>query len=116
MHDSPIRTKVRIVNPLFKSANPSAHPGGFLGDINPNSEEVFSNAMIETGFAEIRSRAPWPAEAGEKNTAGPSKDAAQPETVRFQGMRMGYFCVDKDTKEGDFVLNQIVTLKEDTGK
>ena len=127
---SPIRTKVRIINPLFKSANPSAHPNGFLSDINPNSEEVFPSAMVETGFEEIRRRAPWPAEAGEKDTttsldhhdatgrvAGTAKSGLpRPETVRFQGMRMGYYCVDKDSTGDDIVLNQIVTLKEDGGK
>ena len=73
--------------------------------------------MIETGFEEIRRRAPWPAEAGEKgNESGGA--VAGPETVRFQGMRMGYFCVDRDSSVGmeGVVLNRIVSLKEDTGK
>ena len=73
--------------------------------------------MIETGFEEIRRRAPWPAEAGEKGSDSEGV-AAGPETVRFQGMRMGYFCVDKDSSAGmeKVVLNRIVSLKEDTGK
>ena len=68
--------------------------------------------MIEVGFQEIRRRAPWPAEAGEKN----DHESAGPETVRFQGMRMGYFCVDKESEGDKLVLNRIVSLKEDTGK
>ena len=90
--------------------------------------------MVETGFFEIRDRAPWPAEAGEKadliaSTVDESRNneneervrhgrirKPRPETVRFQGMRMGYFCVDKDTKHDDIILNRIVTLKEDSGK
>lgn len=141
-HHSPIKAEVRIINPLFKSDNPAAHPEGFLKDINPDSEEIFPNAMIETGFEEIRRRAPWPAEAGEKATADEAKmheehaksdaslmqgnveadggdsvkPAARPETVRFQGMRMGYFCVDKESSAEKLVLNRIVSLKEDTGK
>ena len=73
--------------------------------------------MIETGFEEIRRRAPWPAEAGEKGSESDGV-AAGPETVRFQGMRMGYFCVDRDSEAGvdGVVLNRIVSLKEDTGK
>ena len=110
-HHSPITAEVRIINPLFKSNNPAAHPEGFLADINPSSEEIFPNAMLETGFEEIRRRAPWPAEAGEKNG-----DAVGPETVRFQGMRMGYFCIDKESDGKKVVLNRIVSLKEDTGK
>lgn len=52
-----------------------------------------------------------------------------PENIRFQGMRVGYFAVDRESKlgcvdtdkpgraEGDkIVLNRIVALKEDTGK
>ena len=128
---SPIHTKVRVINPLFRSANPSTHPNGFLSDINPFSEEVFPSAMIETGFEEIRRRAPWPAAAGEKEATFSSQNqgAAEadanathsgsggpPETVRFQGMRMGYFCIDKDSQADETILNQIVSLKEDAGK
>ena len=150
-HHSPIHAEVRLINPLFKSDNPAAHPEGFLKDVNPDSEQIFPNAMVETGFAEIRQRAPWPAEAGEKKNdearmleehaksdASTMPDvaddvdhhggadlvvkaaapAARPETVRFQGMRMGYFCVDVESGGGDgkLVLNRIVSLKEDTGK
>ena len=109
---SPITAEVRVINPLFKSDNPAAHPAGFLTDINPSSEEIFPDAIIEVGFREIRRRAPWPAEAGEKN----DHESAGPETVRFQGMRMGYFCVDKESEGDKVVLNRIVSLKEDTGK
>ena len=126
-HNSPVKAEIRVFNQLFKSDNPAAHPGGFLKDINPHSEEIFPNAMIETGFDEICRRAPWPAEAGEKSLQDQSKSTdgaedenkrfANPETIRFQGMRMGYFCVDKDcATEGKVILNRIVSLKEDTGK
>ncbi|KAL6716005.1 hypothetical protein ACLMJK_006967 [Lecanora helva] len=130
-HKSPIKTEIRIINPLFKSDNPSAHPDGFLKDINPNSEEIFPDAMIETGFEEICRRAPWPAEAGEKMAVEEKADGEgkkeggeeekfwlkkNPETVRFQGMRMGYFCVDRESTVEKVVLNRIVSLKEDGGK
>lgn len=81
--------------------------------------------MIETGFEEIRRRAPWPAEAGEKNTGiatsktngdGSAATEPRPETVRFQGMRVAYFCVDRETTADNLILNRIVSLKEDTGK
>ena len=135
-HHSPIKAEVRVINPLFKSENPAAHPEGFLKDINPDSEEIFPNAMMETGFSEIQKRAPWPAEAGEMAVADGGETGeeqakgegsaigagvaealpARPETVRFQGMRMGYFCVDKESGGGRLVFNRIVSLKEDTGK
>ncbi|KAL8822995.1 MAG: hypothetical protein Q9191_006283 [Dirinaria sp. TL-2023a] len=112
-HRSPIEAEVRVFNPLFKSENPDAVDGGFMNDINPNSEEIYHHAMIETGFNEIRNRAPWPEEAGEKNVA--SKDAGF-ESVRFQGMRVAYFTMDKDSTDKKLVLNRIVGLKEDAGK
>lgn len=111
--DSPIKVEVRLFNSLFKSENPDADEGGFVNDINPNSEEIYPNAMIETGLNEIRSRAPWPEEEGEKNIA--NKDAGS-ETVRFQGMRVAYFTMDKDSTDAKPVLNRIVGLKEDSGK
>jgi len=119
-HKSPVKAEVRIINPLFKSDNPAAHPDGFLNDINPNSEELFPNAVVETGFHEICSRAPWPAEAGEKvkgeAEGGMGGGLKRWETMRFQGMRMGYFCVDIESTAENVVLNRIVSLKEDTGK
>lgn len=112
-HNSPIHAKVRIFNPLFKSENPDAAEGGFLSDVNPNSEEVYPNAMIETGLNDVRRRAPWPEKEGEKDVHG--KEAGF-ETVRFQGMRVAYFAMDKDSEGGEVVLNRIVSLKEDAGK
>ena len=112
-HNSPISTNVRIINALFKSENPAAAED-MEKDINPESEIYYPNAMIETGFEEIKRRAPWPEEAGEK--AATEHKPAGPETIRFQGMRMGYFCVDKDSTKGNVVLNRIVSLKEDSGK
>ena len=127
-HKSPISTRVRIINSLFKSENPAALDD-FTADINPESEVFYPNALIEVGLEEIKRRAPWPAEAGEKASAdkassdesgeeasGGDATTSPPETVRFQGMRMGYFCVDKESKDDALVLNQIVSLKEDPGK
>ena len=111
--DSPFKVEVRSFNSLFKSENPDAAEGGFIKDINPNSEEIYPNAMIEIGLKEIRSRAPWPEDEGEKDVA--NKDAGL-ETVRFQGMRVAYFSMDKDSTGERPVLNRIVGLKEDSGK
>ncbi|KAL8886797.1 MAG: hypothetical protein Q9215_005535 [Flavoplaca cf. flavocitrina] len=122
---SPIKATVRAFNPLFKSNNPSAHPDGFLADINPDSEQIFPHAMMECGFEEIKQRAPWPAEAGEKQLAAPDEpDSAKkpqkatpgPESIRFQGMRVAYFCVDRESTKDDLILNRVVSLKEDVGK
>ncbi|KAL9104286.1 MAG: hypothetical protein Q9163_000727 [Psora crenata] len=50
--------KVRAFNPLFKSDNPDSAEGGFMEDVNPNSEETYPNAMVETGLQEIRKERP----------------------------------------------------------
>lgn len=78
--------EVRIHGHLFKSDDPTSVEGGFMQDLNLESETNFSTAMIEDGFDEVRRRAPWPEEAGEKTT-----NAFAPESVRFQGMRVAYF-------------------------
>ncbi|KAI1613072.1 glutaminyl-tRNA synthetase [Exophiala viscosa] len=111
-HGSPIKCEVHVFNPLFKSENPDAVEPSFLSDLREDSLKVYPNAMAEVGLKEIMERAPWPEEAGEK------KDKSGYESVRFQAMRMGYFCVDKDTDEtsGKIILNRIVSLKEDAGK
>lgn len=108
-----MKAKVRAFNELFTSSKPEEHPDGFLAAVNPNSENIYPNAMIENGFDEIRSRALWPEEAGEKSTGSV---VASPKTVRFQGMRVAYFCMDRESSEGNLVLNRIICLKEAAGK
>ncbi|PQE20552.1 hypothetical protein CJF30_00001874 [Rutstroemia sp. NJR-2017a BBW] len=103
--------EVRIFNSLFKSEKPDDAEGGFLNDINPNSEEIWPNAMIESGFDEVRKRAPWPEAAGESELG-----KGGPESVRFQAMRVAYMAMDSDSTDDKIVLNRIVSLKEDAGK
>ncbi|PMD15438.1 glutaminyl-tRNA synthetase-like protein [Hyaloscypha hepaticicola] len=103
--------EVRIHNALFKSEKPDNAEGGFLNDINPNSEEIFPHAMIESGFEEIKRRAPWPEAAGESELG-----KGGPESVRFQAMRVAYMAMDSDSTDEKIVLNRIVSLKEDAGK
>jgi glutaminyl-tRNA synthetase len=62
--NSPVKATVRVFNSLFNSDSPDTLTDGFLSVVNPNSEEIFSNAMIETGLGEIRRRAPWPSLEG----------------------------------------------------
>ncbi|KAI9681608.1 MAG: hypothetical protein M1829_000805 [Trizodia sp. TS-e1964] len=111
-HSSPVKVEVRVFNPLFKSEDPDSAPHGFLEDVNTNSEEIYANAMVEVGLEEVRRRAPWSEEEGEKGERG----KAGVEGVRFQGMRVAYFTMDTDSTEEKIVLNRIVSLKEDSGK
>ncbi|EED14255.1 glutaminyl-tRNA synthetase [Talaromyces stipitatus ATCC 10500] len=103
------KVEVRVHTALFKSEDPASVEGGFLNDISPNSETVYTDALIEPGFEEVRRRAPWPDTEGEKKKAGP-------ESVRFQGLRIAYFAMDSDSTDDKVVLNRIVSLKEDAGK
>lgn len=107
--------ETRLYNQLFTSENPSAHPDGFLTDINPDSEEVIKDSIIESGgFNEIVKKSPL--NIGIEGSDFNINETEGPQTVRFQALRIGYFCMDKDTNGDDVVLNRIVTLKEDSAK
>lgn len=84
--DGSTRVEARVHNGLFKSERPEDVEGGFLADINPNSEVIYPDAIIESGFEEVRKRAPWPEAAGESELG-----KGGPESVRFQAMRCAYF-------------------------
>ncbi|GAO16606.1 uncharacterized protein UV8b_01470 [Ustilaginoidea virens] len=101
--------QVRVHSPLFKSDNPMQAGGGFKSDIRPNSETIYSNSLISTGFDEVRRTGPWP-------KASNNSESDAPESIRFQAMRIGYFTVDSDTTEDHVILNRIVSLKEDNAK
>lgn len=113
-HNAQRVAEVRIYNQLFNSENPAAHPDGYLSDINKESEEVVRGAVVEAaGFAEVEAKLPM-----NVGVAGLEFNIAEkkgPETVRFQALRIGYFCMDKESG-ADVVLNRIVTLKEDAAK
>ncbi|CEJ90434.1 Putative Glutaminyl-tRNA synthetase [[Torrubiella] hemipterigena] len=105
------KVEARIHNPLFNSEKPDDVEGGFLKDLNPDSEVVYPDAVIESGFDEVKARAPWPEAAGESELG-----KGGPESIRFQGLRVAYFAVDSDTTDDKIVLNRIVSLKEDSNK
>ncbi|KAI0346780.1 glutaminyl-tRNA synthetase [Trametopsis cervina] len=146
---SPVRVdETRIFHQLFKSENPAAAEPDFTADINPDSLEVVKGAMVETGFwslakrsyedalAESKKRTELALKSSEQNSghADPADDTPKAtseqligkEVIRFQGLRVAYFAVDKESrlknlepvgKEGEYlVLNRIVSLKEDSGK
>ncbi|KAF8592448.1 glutamine-tRNA ligase [Ramaria rubella] len=149
---SPVRIdETRIFHPLFRSDNPAGSPD-YKADLNPNSLEIVKGALIEVGFWQLAKKAIADARTeGAKrtqnavvNNAIASSFPAEVEThkptneqmignevVRFQGLRVAYFALDKESfvrclgddesiarrHEGDrIVLNRIVSLKEDSGK
>lgn len=146
---SPVKVdETRIFKQLFKS---DVVPKDFKADIAPDSLEVLKDAVIEVGFWSLAKKALTEArkdaeartsKATEEHEIGrhdpqddtPVATTAQligNECVRFQGLRVAYFALDKDARvaalaeesiasgrqQGDYlVLNRIVSLKEDSGK
>jgi glutaminyl-tRNA synthetase len=82
------RAEVRLYNHLFTVENPAMEEGDFKNFINPDSLEIIQDAYIEPHLLN--------AEVGAK----------------FQFIRHGYFCVDKDSKPDALVFNRTVTLKD----
>jgi len=79
--------EVRLYDRLFKVENPSNEEGDFKDYINPDSLQIV-NAFIEPSL---------------KNATLQN---------RYQFLRKGYFCLDKDSKEDKLVFNRTVTLKD----
>jgi glutaminyl-tRNA synthetase len=85
-----IDAEVRLYETLFTKEDPNDVPEGqeFTANLNPKSLEVLPHAKLE-----------------------PSLAGAAPGS-RYQFERMGYFCVDKDSKAAQPTFNRTVTLKD----
>jgi glutaminyl-tRNA synthetase len=79
--------EVRLYDRLFKDENPT-HAENFTDALNTNSLEVLEKCKVEPSVA----------------------NAAVLD--RFQFERIGYFCVDSDSKPGALVFNRTITLKD----
>ena len=73
---------------LFKVENPAVEEGDFKQYINDDSLHIIPNAYAEPALKEAT------------------------EAQRFQFLRKGYFCLDKETTGDNLVFNRTVTLKE----
>ena len=116
-YQSPVRIfETRVYNQLFKSENPSACEGGYLNDINPDSEVVYKNSVIEHNFHDVVKRSPWEVDDVIKQSEFyVEEDKSSKEVCRFQAMRVGYFTQDKDSTAEKIILNRTVSLKDKTG-
>ena len=85
-----VSAEVRLYDRLFKVPDPETVPegGNFLDHLNPASLEVVSDAHLEPGAASLEPGA------------------------RVQFERLGYFCVDLDSKPGALVFNRTVSLRD----
>jgi glutaminyl-tRNA synthetase len=85
-----LRAEIRLYNPLFKQMSPD--PNNFAADLDQASLEVVKDARLE------------PVLAGES-----------PE-VPVQFERLGYFCLDPDSRPGGLVFNRTVGLRDTWAK
>lgn len=98
------RAEVRLFDRMFNVEEPGKASGDFMTDLNPHSLEIVQ-ALVEPAVAEA---------AGGSVTSG--EPAWEDGIRRFQFERMGYFCVDSDSKPGSPVFNRTVTLKDTWAK
>jgi glutaminyl-tRNA synthetase len=91
-----IEAEIRIYDKLFTKADPgdfNEEAGeSFLSNLNPNSLEVVTGAKLEPSLANAKVE------------------------QHFQFERVGYFCVDPDSKPGKLVFNRTLALKDSWAK
>jgi glutaminyl-tRNA synthetase len=89
-----IDAEVRIYDKLFAKEDPNQVEGGqeFTANLNPNSLEVIAQAKLEPSLGNA------------------------PIEGRYQFERLGYFCVDPDSRPGRPVFNRTVALKDTWAK
>jgi glutaminyl-tRNA synthetase len=82
--------EVRVYDRLFTKEDPNQVDEGqeFTANLNPQSLEVIQDAKVEPSLA------------------------GAPVENRYQFERLGYFCVDPDSKPGKLVFNRTVALKD----
>ena len=85
-----IPAEVRLYDRLFSVEDPDGVASGktFLDNLNPSSLEILTGAKLEPGLA----------------SATPG--------LRVQFERLGYFCVDPDSRPGALVFNRTVSLRD----
>ena len=81
-----VPAEVRLVNQLFRSPTPDT--SNFAADLNPDSLEILSGAMLEPAITSANGTDP----------------------IQFE--RLGYFCRDPDSGAGRPVFNRTVGLRD----
>lgn len=83
----PTTCEVRLYDVLFTSEDPAGSEN-WLQEINPESLIVVQGSFLNPNMAKVKP------------------------LDKFQFERLGYFCVDTDSKPGALVFNRTVTLKD----
>jgi len=86
--------EVRLYDHLFTKPDPEDMPDGqdFTANLNPDSMKIATACKVEPSLADAKPM------------------------DRFQFERIGYFCVDGDSRPGKLVFNRTVTLKDTWAK
>ena len=89
-----LNAEVRVYDNLFLKEDPNEFEEGkdWISNLNPNSLEVIRNAKLEPSLANAGSGS------------------------RYQFERLGYFCVDPDSRPDALVFNRTVALKDTWAK
>lgn len=83
-----VAAEIRLYDRLLKVENPAEEPGDFKDHLNPDSLQIIQPAYLEPSLLSAR-----------MGTA-------------YQFLRKGYFCLDKDSRDGLLVFNRTATLKD----
>ena len=87
-----VKAEVRLYDRLCSATVPGGETGNVGDDLNPDSLTVLHDCRLE-----------------------PSLSGAKPGD-RYQFERLGYFCVDPDSKEGSLVFNRTISLRDSWAK
>jgi glutaminyl-tRNA synthetase len=90
--DTAKKAEVRLYDKLFTVENPAADERPLAEIVNPESMTIIENAYIETAL-----------------TSASSQD-------HFQFLRLGYFCLDKNSSQEKIIFNRTVGLKDSWAK
>ncbi len=83
-----VNCEIRMYDRLFNAEDPSNEDGDFKDYINPNSLQVIATAYAEPALLNSKF------------------------DERYQFIRKGYFCLDKESSEERMIFNRTVTLKD----
>ena len=87
-----VNCEIRMYDRLFNAEDPSNEDGDFKDYINPNSLQVIASAYAEPALMKSKF------------------------DERYQFIRKGYFCLDKESSEEKMIFNRTVTLKDTWSK
>jgi len=90
--DTAKQAEVRLYDRLFTVENPAASDAELKDILNPDSLKIIPNALIEPALLDAQKQ------------------------DRFQFLRLGYFCVDKNASQDKLIFNKTTGLKDSFAK